>query len=133
MPLWSYGIPADLSGKHAPSKYRTLILSFWSVLICCVGIGSLLPMTSPVMTGISHLHINDKLIHFCAYLALAVLPVIGFRDRRRSVVAGVCMFLLGALLEIGQHFSPGRNLELGDLIANGAGVSCGVLFAFARR
>ena len=37
------------------------------------------------------------------------------------------MFVLGVLLESGQHFSPGRAVELGDVIANGAGVSCGAL------
>jgi VanZ family protein len=37
------------------------------------------------------------------------------------------MFLLGVLLEAGQHFSPGRAVELGDVIANGTGVSCGTL------
>jgi hypothetical protein len=42
--------------------------------------------------------------------------VIGFRDRRRGIVAAA-----------GQHFSPGRAVELGELIANGAGVSCGAL------
>jgi VanZ family protein len=37
------------------------------------------------------------------------------------------MFVLGVLLEGGQHFSPDRAVELGDVIANGAGVSCGAL------
>ena len=37
------------------------------------------------------------------------------------------MFVLGTLLEGGQRFSPGRAVELGDVIANGAGVSCGTL------
>ena len=39
------------------------------------------------------------------------------------------MFLLGILMEAGQHYSPGRAVEFGDVIANGAGVSCGVLLA----
>jgi len=91
--------------------------------------GSLLPATSPVIVDIGRLHINDKLLHFCAYVALSLLPVIGFRDRRRGIVAGLSMFILGLLLEGGQHFSPGRAVELEDVIANGAGVGCGVLLA----
>jgi VanZ family protein len=79
------------------------------------------------MVAIGRLHIWDKLQHFCAYLALSFLPVIGFQDRRRGIVAGLSMFLLGVLMEAGQHFSPGRAVELGDVIANGAGVSCGAL------
>ena len=113
--------------------WRTLILVLWIFLICCVVVGELLPAASPVMVAIGRLHIWDKLQHFGAYLALSSLPVIGFRDKRRGIVVGLSMFLLGVLLELGQHFSPGRSVELGDVIANGAGVSCGVLLAFPIR
>jgi VanZ family protein len=43
------------------------------------------------------------------------------------------MFVLGVLLDAGQHFSPGRSVELGDVIANGAGFGCGVLLAPSIR
>jgi VanZ family protein len=43
------------------------------------------------------------------------------------------MFVLGTLLEGGQHFSPGRAVELGDVIANGVGVSCGTLLGLPFR
>jgi hypothetical protein len=59
---------------------QTLMLIFWAVLICCVVIGSLAPAASPLMVAIGRLHINDKVQHFCAYLALSSLPVIGFRE-----------------------------------------------------
>jgi VanZ family protein len=39
------------------------------------------------------------------------------------------MFVLGVLLESGQHFSPGHAVELGDVVANCAGVRCGVLLS----
>ena len=112
---------------------RVLILTLWVVLICCVVVGSLLPAASPVMVAVGRLEINDKVMHFGAYLALSLLPVIGFRDRRRGIVAGLSMFLLGVLMEAGQHFSPGRAVELGDVIANGAGVSCGALLGLPIR
>ena len=112
---------------------RTVILVFWAVLIYCVVIGSLLSAASPVMVDIGLLHINDKVMHFCAYLALSSLPVIAFRDKRRGIVAGLSMFVLGVLLEAGQHVSPGRALELGDVLANGAGVSCGALLGLPVR
>lgn len=60
-------------------------------------------------------------------MALSLLPVVGFRDRRGGTVVGISMFLLGILLEGGQHFSPGRDVELGDVIANGIGVGCGTV------
>jgi hypothetical protein len=111
----------------APQARRTLILAFWAVFICCVVIGSLSPAASPVMVAVGRLRINDKVMHFCAYLALSFLPVIGFQDRRRGLRACLSMFLLGVLMEAGRHFSPGRAVELGDVLANGAGVTCGVL------
>jgi len=43
------------------------------------------------------------------------------------------MFLLGLRLEGGQHISPGRAVELGDVLANGAGVSCGALLGLPIR
>jgi VanZ family protein len=43
------------------------------------------------------------------------------------------MFFLGILMEGGQYFSPGRAVELGDVIANGAGVGCGALLGLPVR
>ena len=112
---------------------RHLIMLLWAVLICCVVIGSLLPAASPVMVELGSLHINDKLLHFGAYLTLSLLPVIGFQDRRRGLMAGLSMWILGILMEAGQHFSPGRAVELGDVLANLAGVSCGALLGLPIR
>ena len=121
-------------GRNASGRTRrTLILSLWVLLLGCVVIGSLLPAANPLMVAIGRLHIWDKLQHFGAYLALSFLPVIGFRDRRRGLMAGLSMFLLGILMEAGQHFSPGRAVELGDVLANGAGVSCGTLLGLPIR
>jgi hypothetical protein len=122
------------AGRNACARTpRVLILSLWCVLLCCVVIGSLLPAASPVMFAVGRLHINDKVQHFGAYVALSFLPVIGFRDRRRGLMAGLSMFLLGVLMEAGQHFSPGRAVELGDVVANGADVSCGTLLGLPIR
>ena len=66
-----------------PETRRAFIMVLWAVLIGCVIVGSLLPAASPVMVDIGRLHVNDKVMHFGAYLALSFLPVIGFRDRRR--------------------------------------------------
>ena len=125
---------AAVAGGNAPGRTRhALILALWAVLLGCVVIGFLLPAASPVMVDIGRLHINDKVLHFGAYLALSFLPVIGFRDRRRGIVAGLSMFLLGILMEAGQQFSPRRAVEFGDVLANGAGVSCGALLGLPIR
>jgi VanZ family protein len=85
------------------------------------------------MVVVGRLPVSDKVLHFCAYLALSLLPVIGFRDRRKGIVAGLSMFLLGLLMEAGQSFAPGRAVEFGDVVANGAGVSCGALLGLPIR
>jgi VanZ family protein len=125
---------AAVAGGKVPGRTRhALILAFWAVLVCCVVIGSLSPAASPAMVAVGRMHINDKVMHFCAYLALSLLPVIGFKDRRAGLKAGLSMFILGILLEGGQHFSPGRAVELGDVIANGAGVRCGASLGLPIR
>ena len=48
-------------------------------------------------------------------------------------MAGLSMFLPGVLMEACQHFSPGRAVELGDVAANGVGVSCGTLLGLPIR
>ena len=63
---------------------RTVVMVLWAVLICCVVVGSLLPAASPVMVAVGRLHVSDKVLHFSAYLALSLLPVVGVRDRRRG-------------------------------------------------
>ena len=98
-----------------------------------VTVGSLLPGTSPVVAKLGRLPVSDKVIHFGAYLLLALLPVIGFRDRRQGIAAGLFMFLLGALLEALQQLAPGRDVETGDLIANASGVACGTMLGLPIR
>jgi VanZ family protein len=103
------------------------------VLICCVAIGSVLPAGSPIILAVGRIQVSDKVLHFCAYLALSLLPVAGFHDRRRGIMAGVSMFVLGLLIEAAQHFAPGRAVEFGDVIANTAGVGCGILLGLPIR
>lgn len=105
------------------------LLVSWAGLVGFVIVGSLLPAGSAVVAAAGRLPLTDKAMHFLAYLGLSVLPVVGFRERRRGLVAGMAMFGLGCLLEFAQQFSPGRGVELLDLAANGAGVGCGVLLA----
>jgi VanZ family protein len=106
-----------------------ILLVVWGLLIFGVVWGSLLPVTSPPILAIERLEINDKGLHFLTYLALAILPGLAFGNRRRAWQAAGTMFLLGVLLEAAQSFAPGRGVEPGDLLANTAGILCGVLAA----
>jgi len=82
----------------SPKTRRALILTLWAVLTFCVVIGSLSSSGCAVVAAIGRLHVNDKVMGFCAYLALALLPVIGFQDRRSGLKAGLSRFLLGVLI-----------------------------------
>ncbi len=119
--------------RISATNLHRVVWCLWVVLICCVVIGSLSPSTSELMVLVGRVEISDKVMHFCAYLILATLPVVGFRDRRTGVAVGLLMFILSVLLEAAQHFSPGRTVELGDIIANAAGVSCGTLLGIPIR
>jgi hypothetical protein len=69
-------------------RNRVGILVLWAVVMCCVVAGSLLPAASQVIVDIGRLHVSDKVLHFCAYLALSSMPVIGFRDRLPGSATG---------------------------------------------
>ena len=123
--MGSFRLAEDEHDRLREQHKRTLILALWGLLMACVVVGSVLPATSPMIEAVGRMHISDKMLHFGAYLVLSVLPLIGFRERRRGMVAALSMFLLGLLLEDAQGYAPGRAVEFGDVIANGAGVVCG--------
>ena len=110
-----------------------MTLCLWGVLAGCIAIGSLLPANSPVLVGVGSMHVSDKVLHFCAYLALSFLPVLAIPDRRRGTAIGLSMIVLGGLLEIGQAFSPGRSPEILDQLANTLGAICGIVLARGCR
>ena len=95
----------------------------WLIGIIAVIVGSLAPAQSGVVRLIDLSGINDKVEHFTAYAFLAALPNLQSFRCRRIGAAMVFLFFLGAALELGQLFSPGRTCDWHDLLAN----SCGIL------
>lgn len=108
---------------------RVVVLGAWAGLAVAVIAGALAPAGSPVLAAAGKM--PDKWMHFLAYMGLAGLPVVGLR--RQGVMAGLAMFGLGCALEFAQQFSPGRHVEILDLLANGVGVGSGVLLARPLR
>ena len=93
--------------------------------IFIVIVGSLLPPTSLPMRALDQFHINDKLEHGAAYAALAFLPAI--HERQRFVIAAALgAVALGVALEFGQLYSGWRDFEIGDMVADAAGVCVGL-------
>ena len=71
---------------------------------------------------------NDKTSHFIAYgILMSIIGLISFQTRKRFFLGIVLALLYGALLEIGQHYVPGRFMSVYDLIANGTGVFIGII------
>jgi VanZ family protein len=69
----------------------------------------------------------DKLYHFAGYAVLAFLPFLAFRGWA-ALCAASSMIVLGAALELGQSFVPGRSASLADIAANTAGVLLGIVW-----
>jgi VanZ family protein len=76
----------------------------------------------------------DKLNHACAFAALTVAAIFALPRSRRSLwllLAGLLCF--GAAIEVAQSFTPTRNAEWGDLLADAVGMAAGVLVAMLVR
>lgn len=98
----------------------------WEWLALLVGLGAtalgcLLPMRLlPVLP-------NDKLLHFAAFLVLALLAGRLAPPGTGRVLALAAVFAISWAIEIGQNFVPGRRFCWRDLAANAAGVGCAAL------
>ncbi len=104
-----------------------LLASYWIVMI----IGTHLP----VRFFPAGFRWSDKLYHFLEYVGLAVLLVnvfaLGFRSVRRVepralIVIGLLLASFGAVDEVTQVFSPGRQPSLGDWTADCLGIVLGI-------
>lgn len=78
----------------------------------------------------------DKLNHFTAFAALAVVAALGYA--RATVAVGLGLLGYGGLIELLQSLTPSRTAEWADLLADGLGIGIGLLVAtllaeFARR
>lgn len=79
-----------------------------------------------------HIHNIDKIVHFCIYFLLAFLIIFTcIRERRRwpYMWALLYNFLFGILIEVLQAFTPVREFEFLDILANLLGTLAGVILA----
>ena|SRR5690606_24536242 len=71
---------------------------------------------------------NDKISHFIAYSCLMLnIGILVYPNKKKIFVGVVFAILLGILIEVLQHFIPGRFMTLGDVIANTIGVILGTI------
>jgi VanZ family protein len=111
-------------------RLRSLLRAAWFLAVGVVVVGSLLGANSLPIRELARLHLNDKFEHFAAYAALAFLPA-AYERPKLLMVAGLCLVILGILLEFGQMRSAGRSFEISDMIADAAGVVAGAACGLA--
>lgn len=120
------------SSVRLPDDRRRRLRITWVFSILLVIAGSLAPATSGPMEVVSRLPVSDKVLHFTGYGILAILPAL-HEPWRTLWRVSVGVVLLGVLLEFGQRYSPGRTFEVADMLANLAGVLCGLAIGRAIR
>ena len=108
-----------------PGKLQHRLLRItWLCILGCVVVGSLLPSNSQPKRALDALDVNDKLLHFLAYSALALIPALHEKKPVAALLA-LAVAVLGVALEFGQALFTDRLFELGDIVASTAGVLCG--------
>ena len=71
---------------------------------------------------------NDKISHFIAYSTLMFnVGLLTYLSKVKFIRGIVLSILLGGIIEIIQHFVPGRVMSFLDIVANTTGVLLGVL------
>lgn len=75
----------------------------------------------------------DKLVHFLMYFGLALNLSYKYQKTKHRVLAVVSGGLMGVVLELIQHFIPGRDMSFIDGVANGIGLIFGWLFYIRCR
>jgi VanZ family protein len=101
-------------------RLRQLWLGLGWLMICAVVFLSLTPHPPKPLD----VPLADKLEHAMGYAVLAWWFFQLFPRERRWHIA-VALFLLGVAIEIAQAFTPTRNFELADMVADGVGVAVG--------
>ena len=108
------------------------ILFLWAGILLGTAIGELLPGDSAAMRAISATEINDKLLHFSAYAAIAFVPIFALRIN----IALICIIateIVGIGLDVAQLFVRHRSYDPYDIVANTLGIVVGIMIAVASR
>lgn len=115
------------------NSHRKLIRWLWFATLAAVIVGELSPSSSSLMKTVASAHVPDKVLHFSAYLVLALLPGLTESRFARLAATGVGVMAMGVILEFLQKLVPGRAFELLDMVANNLGVLCGMLLSLVPR
>ena len=89
-----------------------------------VAVGSLVGSDSRLLQMVPS---NDTILHFGSYVILGFLAYISPRRQSAGYMRAAGMVLFGIVLEFGQQFSPGRHIDMKDVVWNVLGIACGLL------
>ena len=95
-----------------------------SLVLIIIGICYLsLTPTETIIVG------NDKISHFIAYSILMTnIGLLTYEYKLQFKLGVIGAVLFGIVIEVIQHFVPGRYMSFYDVLANSAGVLIGVIF-----
>ncbi|MEJ6776389.1 MAG: VanZ family protein [Crocinitomicaceae bacterium] len=93
-----------------------------------------------VLVGITYLSLtslekfivgNDKISHFIAYSILMFnAGLVFFKPKKTFLIAILLCLTYGGLIEVAQHFVPGRSMSRYDMVANALGIGIGVVLTY---
>jgi VanZ family protein len=103
-----------------------VLIAAWCAFALAVVVGCLVPADRlPARLP------NDKLLHLICYAVLA-LPIASAASTWAQNAAGAVVLLAaGLVIEVAQHFVPGRSFCMRDMAANAAGVLIGTMTGLA--
>ena len=117
-------LKAALAGEPAAARWWRGVLL---VLLCVTTLLALAP-APPEEADLGW----DKLNHFAAFLALAVVAALGYA--RATLAVGTGLLGYGVLIELLQALTPTRTSEVADVLADGVGIALGLaLMALLAR
>jgi len=103
-----------------------MALILWIGTLVPVVAGELLSGNSTPMVFLAKMHASDKLLHLSAYAVVATIPALLMTTNMMLVCVSISEGV-GIALECAQHYVPGRSADVYDVVANTAGVLCGVV------
>ena len=118
--------PTDCSFVRVPKTHLIRVAAGSAAIV--IAAASLSPQSPAIETGF-----GDKLDHLAAYSVLSLLVGLGWSERFvPSVIVGAAVGF-GGLLELLQHFSPGRQANWADFMVNSLGALTGLAVAILVR
>ena len=98
------------------------------IIVPVIAILALLPGTAIVRTGL-----GEHVEHAAAYAGMAFCILVAYGSRLGVMKLTLGFILYAAVLELLQHYVPGRHPKIGDFLASSTGVCIGLVLALIVR